>query len=131
VLSGYVTGALLVAHPEAAEAIDAWASDEDFWVRRSVLLSQLEPLKAGASLERFGRHADAMLDEKEFFIRKAIGWVLRDHAKRRPDEVFEWLRPREARASGVTMRDAVKYLSPAQRDAVALGRRTSAGRPRR
>jgi 3-methyladenine DNA glycosylase AlkD len=73
----------------------------------------------------------ALVDEKEFFIRKAIGWVLREHARRRPDDVFEWLQPRAARASGVTLREAVKYLLPEQRDAFVLGHRTSAGRPRR
>jgi 3-methyladenine DNA glycosylase AlkD len=59
-----------------------------------------------------------MLDEKEFFIRKAIGWVLREVGKQRPDEVFEWLAPRTARTSGVTMREAVKYLKPEQREAL-------------
>jgi 3-methyladenine DNA glycosylase AlkD len=57
-----------------------------------------------------------MLDEKEFFIRKAIGWVLREVGKRRPDEVVAWLAPRTHRASGVTMREAVRYLPPAARD---------------
>ena len=51
-----------------------------------------------------------MLDEREFFIRKAIGWVLRETEKRRPDEVIAWLAPRTHRASGVTMREAVRYL---------------------
>ena len=37
--------------------------------------------------ERFARYADAMLDEREFFVRKAIGWVLRDTARKRPDLV--------------------------------------------
>jgi 3-methyladenine DNA glycosylase AlkD len=59
-----------------------------------------------------------MLDEREFFIRKAIGWVLRDTARKRPDLVYEWLLPRAARASGVTIREAVKPLSEAQRAAV-------------
>ena len=53
-----------------------------------------------------------MLDEREFFIRKAIGWVLREAGKRRPEEVAAWLAPRTDRASGVTMREAVKYLPP-------------------
>jgi 3-methyladenine DNA glycosylase AlkD len=53
-----------------------------------------------------------MLAEQEFFIRKAIGWVLRDTARRRPDLVADWLAPRAARASGVTMREAVKPLPP-------------------
>lgn len=120
VLAGDVLGGLLVRHPEAAVQLDRWAADDDFWVRRAALLAQIEPLKAGAGFERFGGYADAMLDEKEFFIRKAIGWVLRETAKRRPDEVYAWLQPRAARASGVTMREAVKYLPPEQR--AALGR---------
>jgi 3-methyladenine DNA glycosylase AlkD len=57
-----------------------------------------------------------MLGEKEFFIRKAIGWVLREVAKNRPAEVVAWLAPRTGRASGVTMREAVKYLPEADRD---------------
>jgi 3-methyladenine DNA glycosylase AlkD len=118
VLAGDVLGALLVRHPEAATQLDAWASDGDFWVRRSALLAQIEPLKAGAPFDRFGRYADAMLDEKEFFVRKAIGWVLRETGKRRPDEVYVWLLPRAERASGVTMREAVKYLAPGQREAL-------------
>jgi 3-methyladenine DNA glycosylase AlkD len=51
-----------------------------------------------------------MLEESEFFVRKAIGWVLREAGKRRPAEVAVWLAPRTHRASGVTMRAAVKYL---------------------
>ena len=122
VLAGDVLGKLLVSHPEMASELEPWAADPDFWVRRSALLSQLAPLRAGASFDRFGRWADAMLDEREFFIRKAIGWVLRDAGRRRPAEVFAWLLPRATRTSGVTMREAVKYL-PAED-----GRRLQAAR---
>ena len=59
-----------------------------------------------------------MLDEKEFFVRKAIGWVLREEGKRRPDEVVAWLSTRTHRASGVTMREAVKYVAPEDREAL-------------
>jgi 3-methyladenine DNA glycosylase AlkD len=113
-LAGDVLGELLVRHPRAAARLDRWAEDSDFWVRRSAVLAQIKPLRAGASFDRFGRYADAMLDEKEFFIRKAIGWVLREVGKTRPDDVYEWLAPRADRASGVTMREAVKYLEPEQ-----------------
>jgi 3-methyladenine DNA glycosylase AlkD len=122
VLGGAALGALLVRHPEAASRLDSWASDDDFWIRRAALLSQLEPLKAGADFERFGRYADSMLEERESFIRKAIGWVLRETGKRRPGEVYDWLMPRAARASGITMREAVKYLSPDQREALLAAR---------
>lgn len=117
-LAADVLGELLVHHPGAARRLDHWAKDPDFWVRRSALLAQIKPLKAGAPFARFGRYADAMLDETEFFIHKAIGWVLRETGKTRPDEVFEWLAARAGRASGVTMREAVKYLKPEQRAAL-------------
>ena len=51
-----------------------------------------------------------MLEEKEFFVRKAIGWILREVSKKDPDWVSEWLAPRAARCSGVTWREATKYL---------------------
>ena len=53
-----------------------------------------------------------MLAEREFFIRKAIGWVLRDTGRRRPDLVAAWLEPRIGQVSGVTLREAVKPLPP-------------------
>jgi 3-methyladenine DNA glycosylase AlkD len=115
-LAGDVMASLLVRHPSALPALDAWAADGDFWVRRSALLALRGPLKNGAPLDQFAGYADAMLDEKEFFIRKAIGWVLREVGKQRPDEVFAWLAPRTARTSGVTIREAVKYLKPEQRE---------------
>lgn len=122
VLAVNVLGELLVGHPEAAGRLDRWADGDDFWVRRSALLSQIRPLRAGAGFERFAGSAEAMLDEKEFFIRKAIGWVLREVGKTRPDEVYWWLLPRAGRASGVTMREAVKYLSPPQRQDLLAAR---------
>ena len=110
-LAGDVASSIVARQPEAsAPILDRWAADADFWVRRSALLAELKPLKAGARFDRFAHHADAMLDEREFFIRKAIGWVLRETGKKRPGLVTEWLAPRTARASGVTMREAVKYL---------------------
>ena len=117
-----VLGELLVLYPDAASRLDRWAGADDFWVRRSALLSQLRPLRAGAGFDRFAGYAEAMLEEREFFIRKAIGWVLREAGKTRPDEVYEWLLPRAARASGVTMREAVKYLPSGQREALLAAR---------
>lgn len=109
-------------YPEAASQLDGWAEDQDFWIRRSALLAAMEPLKLGATFTQFARHADAMLDETEFFIRKAIGWVLRETGKRRPDEVYEWLLPRAHRASAVTWREAIKYLTPVQRGVLEKAR---------
>ena len=114
-----VAGALVERLPELGSALDRWAGDPDFWVRRSALLALLPPLRrGGGDFPRFSRYADAMLDEREFFIRKAIGWVLRELGKKRPALVVDWLLPRARRASGVTRREAVRYLPAQDRDRI-------------
>ena len=126
VLAGDVVGEMAL-RLRIRRTLDRWARDDDFWVRRSSLLAELKPLKNGAPFEPFAGRADAMLEEREFFIRKAIGWVLRETSKKRPDEVFEWIAPRTHRASGVTMREAVKYLG--DRRAARLMRAFKVRRP--
>jgi 3-methyladenine DNA glycosylase AlkD len=130
-LAEHVAGSLAEAHPGLAATLDRWAGDGDFWIRRSALLALLGPLRRGeGDFARFGRYADSMLTERDFFIRKAIGWVLRDTARRRPELVAAWLAPRVHRASGVTMREAVKPLPPATRDALMAGYRDKHPVPR-
>jgi 3-methyladenine DNA glycosylase AlkD len=126
ILSGDVVGEMGI-QLRIRRTLDRWARDDDFWVRRSSLLAELIPLKHGEPFEPFARRADAMLEETEFFIRKAIGWVLRETSKKRPDEVYRWIAPRTHRASGVTIREAVKYLDAAR--AEQLMRAYRKGRP--
>jgi 3-methyladenine DNA glycosylase AlkD len=114
-----VAGPLVVRYPDLGVVLDRWATDPDFWMRRAAMLALLLPLRRGAGdFERFSRYADSMLEEREFFIRKAIGWVLRETGKKRPHLVDTWLAPRTQRASGVTVREAVRYLPPARREAI-------------
>ena len=122
-LAASIVGPLAERYPVLNAELDRWAVDGDFWLRRSALLALLGALRRGeGDFGRFSRYADSMLEEKEFFIRQAIGWVLRETAKRRPDMVFEWLRPRAGRASGVTLREAVKPLSAPQRAEILASR---------
>ncbi len=116
-LSIYSAGSLVERFPELVATLDRWALDDDFWVRRSAILALLIPLRRGeGDFDRFARYADEMLEEREFFIRKAIGWTLREISKERPNLIHQWIAPRTHRASGVTMREAVKYLPASQRD---------------
>jgi 3-methyladenine DNA glycosylase AlkD len=124
-LAGEITARIVAREdpdPHVTAILDRWAADEDFWVRRAALLAHLVELKNGVGFERFERYADAMLDEREFFIRKAIGWVLREEGHRRPDVVAAWLTPRAHRASGVTLTEALRYLRPDQVAAIKANR---------
>jgi len=119
-LAADVMGSLVQRFPQLLPTLDRWASDENFWIRRAAMLALLVPLRRGdaANFDRFARYADAMLEEREFFIRKAIGWVLRETAKKQPDLVADWLAPRVHRASGVTVREAVKWMPPHRGDPI-------------
>ena len=112
-LAARVVGSVVERFPaQGGDVLDRWAIDPDsFWLRRTALLALLDPLRAGGGdFDRFGRYADSMLHEREFFIRKAIGWVLRDTSKRRPELVRAWVEPRLDAMSGVTRREATRYL---------------------
>jgi 3-methyladenine DNA glycosylase AlkD len=122
-LATSVVGRLAERDPELGVVLDRWAGDHDFWIRRAALLALLRPLRRGeGDFGRFAGYADAMLDDQEFFVRKAIGWVLRETAKKRPGLVFSWLLPRASRASAVTIREAIKPLPESQRKAVIAAR---------
>ncbi len=128
-LAASVAGPLVERFPALGRTLDRWAADEDFWIRRSSLLAELIALREGrGDFDRFARHADAMLDETEFFVRKAIGWVLRDTSRRAPDRVARWLLPRAARASGSTLREATKHLPPKRRAAILAASKEPPGR---
>lgn len=104
--------------------LEAWARDDDFWLRRASMLALLPALRRGeGDFELFARFASTMVEEKEFFIRKAIGWVLRDVSRKRPDLVFDFLSVHIREVSGLTLREGSKYLPKKQREALNRARR--------
>jgi 3-methyladenine DNA glycosylase AlkD len=118
-LSTDVAGDLVERYPVLGVELDRWATDANFWIRRAALLTLLLPLRRGeGDWDHFTRLADPMLEEREFFIRKAIGWVLRETAKRRPELVADWVRPRLARISRLSLREAVKPMTEELRSAL-------------
>jgi 3-methyladenine DNA glycosylase AlkD len=128
-LAGNIAGAVALRDVSSWQRIDAWAGDDDFWVRRSALLSLLPGIRAGQpGLPRFVRYADPMLAEREFFIRKALGWVLREISRQDPAWVAAWTEDRVPEISGVTFREAVRHLPPAAKARLEM---LYASRPRR
>ena len=112
-----VAGSLVSRFPKAKSRLRRWAKDEDFWVRRSAMLALLTELRAGdGDFELFAKFATSMIEEREFFIRKAIGWVLRDTGRTRPELVFGFLEAHIDTVSGLTLREGSKYLSTRHRE---------------
>jgi 3-methyladenine DNA glycosylase AlkD len=126
VLSGSVAGRLLLRHPDTELDYRRWSEDEDQWVRRSGVLAFLQAVRREEHVDRYltvvTAIVDPLLEDPRFFVRKAIGWVLRDAGRRRPEPVFSWLLPRADRVSGLTLREAARHLPPQQREALLAGR---------
>ena len=119
-----VVGELVRRDPEGADpVVRRWATDEDPWLRRASLLVHLPGIRADTpDRERLFALADPMLDEPGFVVRKAIGWVLRELGKREPATVVAWLEPRATRASGLTVREAVRWLPEEDRERLLAAR---------
>jgi 3-methyladenine DNA glycosylase AlkD len=120
-LAADVIGGVVGESRTALRRLPAWAKDDNFWVRRTALLAQLRQLShQSGDFDLFARLAAPMLGEREFFIRKAIGWVLREVSKKRPELVFDFLREHRDEVSGLTLSEGAKYLPAAQRRALGL-----------
>lgn len=112
-LAGTVVAAIVAADTAALAVLDRWVDDADFWIRRSAVLGLRRLLRDGEQLDRFFDYADRLLDEREFFIRKVLGWVAREIGQRNPEPVSAWLRRSLQRMNGVTIREATRYLPDA------------------
>jgi len=118
-LSTKVLSPMLLRVDAVRLALPRWAADGDFWIRRTALLTLMPPLvRRQVPFSAFAALAVPMLGEKEFFIRKAIGWVLRAVSKKDPATVAAFLRAHRADVSGLTMREGAKYLPARDRKAL-------------
>jgi len=123
-LAPKVIGDVIARDPRSRKRLSVWAKDDDFWVRRAALLAEHDALRSGGGdFALWSRIAASMLDEREFFIRKAIGWVLREVSKQRPDLTFEFLRKHRERVSRLSLLEGAKYLPAAKRRALGLSHR--------
>ncbi len=89
-----------------------WAVDEHLWVRRSAIISQVGR-KGALDQELLSDAIEPNLADRDFFIRKAIGWALRDHARVAPDWVRTFVAAHDGDLSGLSRREALRHLSPA------------------
>ncbi|MET9254567.1 DNA alkylation repair protein [Streptomyces sp. NPDC003717] len=118
-LAPFVVGRLLPRHPGLEEAVRRWAADPGQWVRRGGVLSFLMVLREEDDFPRwfpvFAEVAEPLLTDERFFVRKAVGWALREGTKHHPDRVADWLAERLPRLSGLTLREASRRLPEPRR----------------
>ncbi len=111
----HVVGEILLSHPKPMKRLmRAWSTDADMWKRRVSIICQVS-LKKDTDLELLYANIEPNLADRDFFIRKAIGWALRAYAWTDPAEVARYVHENEARMSGLSRREALKNVAPALR----------------
>ena len=114
-----VAGPLVLAHPALRAVMDRWLESENIWLARVAILHQ----------ERWGERTDADLlftycrrraADREFFIRKAIGWALRSYAKTAPEPVAAFLAAHGDELSGLSRREAERGVEMGRRRRTAV-----------
>jgi 3-methyladenine DNA glycosylase AlkD len=107
-LAAAILGGILQGEPELIDRYpDRWIEAENFWLRRTAILFQLK-YREEMDFERLQGYCLKNQNEKEFFIRKALGWILREASKQNPEEAKTILSAGDF--SGLTIREASKYL---------------------
>jgi len=109
-IAGHSLGAILRAEPRRMKPLmRRWSKDTDMWKRRASILCQLG-FKHETDLKLLYDCIEPNLTHKDFFIRKAIGWSLRQYAWTDPKEVRRYVKANRDRLSGLSVREAMKNI---------------------
>ena len=109
---------LVLAHPDVGAQMRDWAHEPDIWLRRTAIICQVgagrgtdTDLVVAAVLPNLeGTETAGPMGRQDFFVRKGIGWMLRDYAYTDPDWVRTFVEQHRHAMSGLTIREATKHL---------------------
>lgn len=107
-LAAHVVGPLVSAYPSMVKVMDEWAGGEQLWLTRTAILHQLR-YKGDTDADRLFGYCASRAGHPDFFIRKAIGWALREYAYTDPEAVRQFVAG-HPELSGLSRREALKNL---------------------
>lgn len=87
-----------------------WAKDANMWKARTAILAQCRS-REKTDLDLLYACIEPSMESKEFFLRKAIGWALREYARVDMKEVARYVKKNESRLSGLSRREALKHFN--------------------
>jgi 3-methyladenine DNA glycosylase AlkD len=104
-LATRVVGGLVKRHPRLVTRMDAWSTEKNPWLVRTALLHQLH-YGAETDTDRLFRYCTRQAGHPDFFIRKAIGWALRQYARTDPEAVRRYVSRHRGELSPLSVREA-------------------------
>jgi 3-methyladenine DNA glycosylase AlkD len=108
-LAAHLIGPMVARHPALVTAMDDWVLDGDRWLVRAAILYQLG-YKEATDGRRLFHYCAVRAGHDDFFVRKAIGWALREYAKTAPDEVRTFVHAYQSRLSVLSVREALRNV---------------------
>jgi 3-methyladenine DNA glycosylase AlkD len=108
-IAANLVGPLVSDHPNLLEVMDQWIQDENLWIRRTALIFQLK-WKKQTDARRLFSYCSQLMHERDFFIRKAIGWALRQYSKTDPRAVEQFIGNNRLKLSQISKKEASKYI---------------------
>jgi 3-methyladenine DNA glycosylase AlkD len=109
-LAAHVVGPLVARFPALVASLDAWLAEDDRWLVRAAILHQLT-FKEATDAARLFRYCAAQAGHADFFVRKAIGWALREYARTDPAAVRGFVAAHQSRLAGLSVREALRSLA--------------------
>jgi len=104
-----MVGGIAFKDPSVNAILLAWSKDENFWLRRVAIDHQLRR-KDKTNTELLATIIKNNLNQKEFFINKAIGWALREYSKTDPEWVRNFIDENKKNMANLSIREAGKYI---------------------
>jgi 3-methyladenine DNA glycosylase AlkD len=103
-----IVGAYMKMFPRQIPAVTVgWNRSSNFWLQRTSLLFQLK-YKGETDTQLLSSYIKHLIGSEEFFIRKAIGWVLREYSKTDPNFVKKFVE--ENTLSTLSKKEALKRM---------------------
>lgn len=110
-IASNAVGRMLASHRDETGAIlRSWSVDDNIWLRRTAILAQLR-FKADTDQVLLTDVIEPSVERPEFFLRKAIGWALREYSKVDPEFVLDFMAGNADRLSPLTRREGLKVLT--------------------
>ena len=104
-----IAGELFKKYPEIKmQYIEKWMQSENLWLQRSCLLHQLHDNKT-ADRDLLFNLCDRLSGHPDFFIRKAIGWSLRQYSKAFPEAAIDFVNTHKL--SNLSSKEALKVIT--------------------
>jgi 3-methyladenine DNA glycosylase AlkD len=115
-LATHAVGSIVRRHPDERTTMERWLEGDDLWLTRTAIL-HMNRWKAGTDRDWLFAACLRRADHPDFFIRKAIGWALREHSKVDAAAVVTFVHDHAGELSGLSRREALMWLERRRRRA--------------